>query len=142
MSTVSAAEAALIRADFEDTMNDTCQIGRRSKIVGTKDPNDGEFVYGASGTMNDTVSCGVDLGKSDEAQDGSAATVRDGTIRLPIGTTDVEDKDISGRNRIKVTHRYGTELDTAEVYAVEGKPRRGLTALVCNVSLVVGESRK
>jgi len=139
---LSTAELTSIRADAESTMFDTCQIGVKAKVVNTKSPNVGLFSWGADGSLGDSVSCGVNLGKSGEAKDGSAATLTDGVIRLPIGTTDYADKAVSSKHRIKVTYRHGVELDTAEFYSIEGEPRLGISALLCSVTRVVGESTK
>jgi hypothetical protein len=138
---ITTADITNMRSTAESTMLDTCQIGTKSPGSG-KSPNVGNWAWGADGALNGSVSCGVNLSKSREVNDGSAVTLTDGLIRIPDGTTDAFGNAVSGKHRIKVTHRFSTELDTDEIYAIVGEPSRGISATVCNVTRVVGETRK
>ena len=127
---VSAAEVTAIQSDFDNAMADTCQIGADTGTQSSysPDPDDPNWVYGG------TLACGVNTHRPEEALELGQATLTDATIRVPVGTT------VTGEDRVRVTKRHGSTLGTAEVYAVKGDPRRGISGLILNCLRVVGES--
>ena len=69
-----------------------------------------------------------------EVMDGSQAAPSDVEIRFPGGTT------VASKYRIKLTHRKGVALGTAEYYAVIGEPWVTLRHVVCNWRRLIGGS--
>ena len=82
---VSTAEVTAIRSAYDDVMADTCLLGSETAIGGTwtsPNANSGTWTYGTA-----EVSCGVNLGKSEESVDNGQSTLTDAAIRLPIDTS-------------------------------------------------------
>jgi len=126
---LGTVELAAMRSDVEETLLDTCQIGTEAEASGLE-PGADSWTY----DDESPVSCGFNASASKEVFDGSQATITDAVFRLPIGTA------VTSVNRLKLTHRQGVALDTAEEYALIGAPRRGLTALTVYGRRVVGSS--
>jgi hypothetical protein len=63
--------------------------------------------------------CGVSLVSAREIQASGEVPVIDANLRLPIAT------DVKETDRIRITHRYGTELDTPQDFTIEGPVLRG-----------------
>jgi len=99
-------------------MQDICMVQRYSAF---------EDAYGNPSpdyTDQPAISCGVDQSSPTELQGSGRVPEIDLSLRLPVGTV------IDPRDRIKVTHRYGLALATAEVYAIVGPVERGPSGLV------------
>jgi len=111
-----------IRADAVKTLWDTCVI----QVLTTARDDLGQPIK--TYTDGSAISCGVYLRSASDvsAAFGTAAQV-DATLRLPLTTTLTKD------DRVKVTHRQGIALTTAEIFEVVGEPRRGLSLLVADL---------
>ncbi len=123
---VQCLDLSLIQTHAEATMLDTCQIGQFTTPT-APDPS-ATYVYGSA------ITCGVNLHPRGEVAVAGGVTVADAEIRLPYAT------EITGKDRIKVTHKFGEALGTAEVYAVLGEPKCGLLGLVCLCRRLTGAS--
>lgn len=128
---LGTSELAELRAAAEDSMLDTCKVGTYSAGSQT-----GPDIAAPSYSYGSAIACGFDAGASDETDDGGQVTMTDAVIRLPIATT------VNGTDRIQLTHRHGEALGTAEYYRILGEPRRGVSALVCQVKRIVGSVRE
>ncbi len=130
MNPLSTTEIAALEADAEEIMFDTCKIANRvvDTTWGSEADDEPAFIFGSA------IACGVDQNPKGENTDGDQTPLIDAKIRLPAGTTIVQE------DRIQVTHRFGTALGTPEVYAVSEPPRVGVSATVVVCSLVAGES--
>ena len=116
----------------ELTMLDTCQILTRE--LGDTDP------YGFTAenwVVTNTSVCGVKEQTKGEALGSTEIVMIDAVLRLPLalqGTFDQTD-------RIKVTHRYGVELnDLALTYNIISGPERGISALTLKLQKVTDGS--
>ncbi|MCC6490678.1 MAG: hypothetical protein IT364_24545 [Candidatus Hydrogenedentes bacterium] len=119
-----------MRSTAVATFFDRCRVGTwagAKKATGPEPEDPAEYSYG------NALSCGFDAGSSDESDDGPQSTLTSATIRFPLGTV------IAGQDRIMLTQRTGEALAIPEYYAVIGEPRRGQTALVCNVERLTDE---
>lgn len=116
--TLSATQIAQMAATQADLMHDTCQIG--TYAAGTADA----FGHVPGGyTYATAIDCGFRWLSAKEvknAQDGTRLEA-DAELRLPTTTA------VTTRDRVKVTHRYGTDI-TDLVFEVAGLGRRGPSA--------------
>lgn len=126
-SVLPSAELSMLRAAAEYEMHDTCKIGSPSG-ADRGEPTKISYNYGSA------VACGFNSGTQSESSGGSEATLTPAIIRLPIGTI------LSSSSRLQITHRQGEVLSVPEIFAVIGEARRGMTALVTQVRMVVGNA--
>jgi hypothetical protein len=123
---LSAVDLANMRACQIAHMHDTCTILRytaTSDDYGLQNP-----LY----TPGWTVECGLELVSPDEQQDASFVPAIDAKIRLPLTLADVVDT----KDRIKITHRYGEELTTPQVFEIVGILKRGPTGFYLDLKAV------
>ena len=124
---LTAGEIADMRETAESSFMDACRIGAPSTPAWGSDPGGLTYTYGAA------EPCGFDPTPAGEVEDGTQTPLVDAKLRLPIGTV------ISELYRVSITARHGTAV-TAETYVVEGAPRRGPSALVCDLKRITGAS--
>lgn len=124
---VTIGDIVRLKAEAQGMFRDKCKVGVAT-FSDVHDPTSLAWSYGAE------LSCGFDASQSDETVDGAEATITDAVIRVPVGTS------VNADDRIKITVRNFATLGTPEIYAVVGAPRLGMTALLCNVKRVTGES--
>lgn len=130
MSYLGAAEITRMKAEAEDTMLDTCQIGVRTSGDFGDPSGTASYAYGSG------IACGVAKGGGAESDEGAQADISAVTIRLPMGTT------VSSKDRIKVTHRRGTALAADEYYSINGDPAGGTVALLVSATRLDGNSQR
>jgi len=119
MDAFSAAELAGLQATQVDSLMDTCLVQTWS---GSSADSYGQLVE--TWTDGDALACGYyPKGGREVPGPDAAPIVTDATVRLPLDTT------VDRRDRIKLTHRFGVELDTAEVFEIVQEPRRGPSGL-------------
>lgn len=113
---LTSAEIAHMKSASELYLPDTCVIQAYSASTDSAG-NPGTATYTAAGT----VSCRVVEGRTDEALEDTNVAMRVREIRFKQGArSNLEDE----RNRIKVTHRLGTALSTAQTYEIDGPYRQ------------------
>lgn len=71
-----------------------------------------------------STKCGLKMISPKEIQASGEVPVILGKLRLPLATI------VETRDRISVTHRYGTELAEPLIFDIEGPVERGPTGLV------------
>jgi len=123
MRDFTSAELTRMRSTQDAAMQDTCQVLVYSSAA------DGYGNPSPTYTAGDAIACGLELVSPSEKQASGDVPVIDARLRLPIDTT------IDERNRIQVTHRYGEELDTAQIFEIEGPVKRGPSGLVLDLRL-------
>jgi len=116
-----------MRDTQEGAMMDTCVRLRYG--AGTTD------AYGmpdVGWTEAEEYDCGLDVGKRDEMMDEAQVAGEFAVLRLPIDT------EISRLDRLRITKRFGVELDEDERidYEIVGEPRRGASGLILNIMRV------
>ena len=121
----SATQLSRMRATWTASLGDTCQIGTRTGTPDTYNEPVDSYSY-ATG-----VACGIEYTSSREVErdPGKIITI-DATLRLAHGTT------LSHRDRIKLTHRYGTALSTAQTFEVVGYPHEYVAGIVVDLQEV------
>ena len=122
---IDAGMLAAMRMAQADLMQDTCVVLRRTE--GAAD------VYGmptTSWTAGSPIACGVATHTRGEAMGRGEVPLADVVVRLPLTTA------IGELDRVRITHRHGTELSTAETFEMAGPPERGPSALVCRLKRV------
>lgn len=130
MSYLTAPEVTRMKAEAEETMLDTCQIGIRTSGDFSDPSGTASYSYGSG------IACGVSKGGGVESDEGAQVDIAAVTIRLPIGTT------VSSKDRIKVTHRKGTALAADEYYSINGDPAGGTVALLVSATRMEGNSQR
>lgn len=125
MRPLSTAELTRMRDTQDDAMGDTCQIGTLTETT-TNGYTSEAYSYGSA------LTCGFDASEDGEATDGTQTGITSAKIRLPLATT------VANTSRIRITHRNGAALATAQDYSVIGDPRRGPTCLTLDVQRVHG----
>lgn len=113
-------------------MPHTLQIGTSSTDGWGANDSADAWTYDAV----NTVKCNLFPGATTETTDGAEYTITDCDIVVPIGTS------VDRGNRLKVTHKFGAVLGTAEVYAIKGEPQDRTACLRMNCTRVLGNSRK
>lgn len=124
MRDFSAGELSRMRDVQESAMQDTCVVLAYSSSADA---------YGnptATYTAGSAISCGLELVDPDEEQASGEVPTIDARLRLPMGTT------IDERDRIRVTHRYGEALSSAQTFEIEGPVKRGPSGLVLDLRVV------
>lgn len=121
---LSANDLAAMRAVQETAMMDTCVVlTRKETSVNSFGLPDVRYVEG------EAIACGFNPKNTKNVLVGTNLAVTDGEFRLPLGTT------ISANDRIRLTHRYGSALASAQTYDVVGEPIQGPSAVVVYVRL-------
>lgn len=120
----TAGELARLQDTQDGAMQDTCVVCSYSAT------QDDWGNPSATYTDGDALACGFEHGAPDEIQESGDVPRIDGRLRLPLGTT------LDERDRVRVTHRYGVELTSAETYEVVGPARRGPSGLYVDLRLV------
>lgn len=128
MRPLSTEEFTRMRDTQGDAMGDTCQIGVLTETT-TNGHTAESYSYGTG------IACGFDARQDGESTDGTQTGITSATLRLPLSTA------VLDTSRIRVTHRNGAALATAEDYSVMGDPRRGPTCLTVDVRRVHGGRR-
>jgi hypothetical protein len=129
MTPFSPAELAAMRATQSGAMMDTCLIMRY--ISGVKD--EGNVPVNAWRT-GESVACGFNPAGGREVMEQTQVAIADAQVRLPISTT------LDSRDRIKITHRFGEQINQQPTYEVIGLPERGPSGLLLNLRLVTDGS--
>jgi hypothetical protein len=130
MTEVRAFDATILsrlRTTQESAMQDTCQIGAYDYVEDGYGNPTPQYTYGSA------LSCGFQHVRPREVQGSGEVPVIDARVRLPIATT------IDERDRVKITHRYGEALATAQVFDIVGPMERGPSGLQINLKLVTKE---
>ena len=125
MRQFSTDELARMQDTQESAMQDECQI-----LSYAQAGKDGWNRPLSDYPISDTVSCGFDATANKEVMDGTEVAITDARLRLPLGTA------LDNRDRILITHRFGSSLAEQPVYEIIGKPQRGPSGLVLNLTLV------
>lgn len=120
----TAAELTALETDQEAHMMDTCIIGSYHAVP------DGYGVPTATYRAGNPVICGFSENARREVQSRGEVVMVDAVLRLPVGTV------IDSRDRITITHRFGSELAFKPVYNIVGAPRLGASGLLLNLALV------
>lgn len=111
MRSLSSTELSRMRSHAEETFQDTCVI--QDYTAGAVDGLNQKAETWPDGS---TVSCGLRILKHREVLENSETELIDARIRLPIGTS------LDHRDKIKVTHRFGTALATPLIFRIVGEP--------------------
>ena len=126
MSAFSTDELEAMQATQESAMMDTCIVLEYS--AGAADEYGFPDPAWNGGSSYD---CGLDGGERRELLDETQVIEYDAVLRLPI------DAEISQVDRIRITHRFGVELDTAVDYEIVSEPRRGPSGLLVELRKVI-----
>jgi len=125
MDAFSADELSRMRAAQDAAMMDTCELydfgGGIVDVYGV--PGEAYVLQGSS-------ECGYDPNARIEVMEGTQVAITDAVLRLPIET------EVTNLSRVKITHRYGEELETKPLYSVIGEPRTGPSGLLLNLRTV------
>lgn len=119
---LTANDRAMMRGIQSDLYHDTCIVETYSAGSSDSWGLGGQPTY----TEGTSISCGFTPGRVREVMDNGQVIINEPKLRLPLTTT------VTNKDRIKVTHRWGTELATAEVYAIRGITR-GPSGLVLDL---------
>lgn len=125
MTVLSEAELAGMQATQVAAMMDQCELLIRTEVAADD--------YGmpvVRWLVSGTPMCGLDTKASREFRQAEAPYY-DARVRLAIDT------DISGVDRVRVTHRFGVALDEAVEYEVVGEAMQGPSGLVVMLRSVV-----
>lgn len=119
MDAFSTAELSSLQATQVESLQDTCVL--QSWSSGSAD------AYGQrveTWTDGAALACGYKpTGGREVWGVEDQPIIIDATVRLPIATV------VNRKDRVRVTHRFGVELDSAEVFEIIGEPRRGPSGL-------------
>lgn len=119
MDAFSTAELAGMQAAQEEGMMDTCVLQTWSSSA-----QDAFGQRREAWTDGDAIACGFNpKGGREVPGPEQAPILTDATVRLPIDT------EVDRRDRVKVTHRFGALLATAQVFEIVQEPRRGPSGL-------------
>lgn len=120
----TTAELTALETDQEAHMMDICTIGAYHAVP------DGYGIPTATYQAGAAVICGLNENVRQEVQSRGEVVTIDAVLRLPVGTA------IDSRDRITITHRFGSELTVKPVYNIIGSPRTGASGLLLNLALV------
>ena len=120
----TTGELAALETDQEAHMMDTCTIGVYHAVP------DGYGIPTPTYTAGNPTICGLNENVRQEVQSRGEVVMVDAVLRLPVGTA------VDSRDRITITHRFGTQLVTQPVYNIIGTPRTGASGLLLNLELV------
>jgi len=123
---LSETDLANMQACQVAHMHDTCVILKYTATSDDYGLNKPMYVPGL------TVECGLELVNPNEQQDASFVPAIDARLRLSIMLADV----LNPKDRIKITHRYGKELTTPQVFEIVGILRRGPTGFYLDLKAV------
>ena len=124
MHDFTTTELDRMQSTQESAMMCTCTVGAYSSTPDSYGNPSPSYAYGTA------IACGVQhIGPKEEQASGEVPVIN-AKLRLPIDTV------LDERDRIKVTHRFGAAPSTAQVFEIEGPPRRGPSGLVVDVRVV------
>ena len=132
MRALTSEERTNMQATQDSAMLDTCVLLTHSEGE-TDEYGISEDAFSASNPL----SCGFNDtpgGSFREVMQDAQVVMIDAQLRLPIDT------DVSHRDRIKITHRYGEPLASAPVFEIVGVPHRGPSGLLLKLRLVTDGS--
>lgn len=124
MNALTSGMVGRLQEIQEGHMMDSCKILAYSA---TEDEYNQKVPAFTAGTE---IICGVNFTRSREIQQEAEVIKTDGVIRLPIDTA------VTGRDRIRITKRFGVAVDEVD-YEIIGDPRRGPSGLLADVVQVV-----
>lgn len=114
-----------VRMAYEGVMGDACRILAYSAAVDEV----GQSV--ATYTAGDEVVCLFSPLSATESVRGTAtASTIVGKLRVPLGT------EVTRRDRVRITKRFGVVESDPSEYAVEGEPRETAGFLSCDLRQV------
>lgn len=113
----------------EETMFDTGQVLKYSSPG-----NDAYRIPGKSWTAQTAIKCGYTMGAPAELMVKSSVPFRKSKVRVPLGT------EVESRDRFRLTHRNGRELDPTIDFKIIGDPLQGIGNLVLYVEQVTDGS--
>lgn len=126
MTKFSTAELGGLQAAQESAMQDTCIILEfepgSADDYGIPDP-----VWNAG----ESYDCGLDGRARREYMGEAQVEEYDAILRLPI------DAEVEQTDRIRITHRFGVELDDSVDYEIVAAPRRGPSGLLVTLKKVI-----
>jgi len=118
MNAFSADELTAMQDTQESAMMDTCVLMRYSEAM--------DAINHAVPTWTDgqTSECGLDMREGEERiGDGRVIVKWEARLRLPINTT------LDLRDRIRITARFGSPLNTPIVYQIVSPVQQGPSGL-------------
>lgn len=124
MRVLTATELSRLQTTQQGSLPDTVVVQAYSSVADS---------YGNPApayTDQAAIAGGLRLLTPREVQRSGEVPVIDAELRLPI------DAALDARDRIKVTHRYGTVLATPWVFEIIAPVRRGSSGLVVNLRWV------
>jgi hypothetical protein len=127
MRSFTTTELTRMQSSQETAMQDTCQVLAYSSTTDAYNNPVPTWTPGAA------IACGLEHLDPEEVQDTGLVPLIEARVRLPLDTA----LDALGRDRIRVTHRYGAALVTAQEFEIVGPPRRGPSGLVVDLHTVV-----
>jgi hypothetical protein len=120
----SAGELAAMQATQEAHMMDTCVIQ-----VFTAGARNAAGIKAVSYVDGSAIACGFHIKTVADQLEATKVKTTKPELRLPLATV------VTGKDRIKLTHRYGVAI-TAEIYQIVGEPKRGPSGLVLELERV------
>lgn len=127
MRVFTPTELSRLQAAQESAMQDTCTIQVYSSMLDA---------YGNPKPVHRDAyesECGLEHLDPVEVQATGAVPIIDAKLRLPLDT------ELDVRDRIKITHRFGVELLTPQIFEIAGPPERGPSGLVLSLKVVDDE---
>lgn len=128
MMPFSGGELDGLRATQEGSMLDTCEL--LGYVAGGRD--DHNLPTPGAWDLVATSRCGFDPGAGDEVLEAAEVATSEASLRLPYSAASSLDR----LSRVRVTHRYGQELGSPQLFEVVGLPEVGPTGLVVNLRRV------
>jgi head-tail adaptor len=123
---LSAADLERLRADYEATFQDACEIGTESEGEGATGQVKLTWSYGPE------IPCGFDpTGGAKRVESGATPSESLARVRL------AHDVAVTSRSRIRVTRRYGSILNEPLVFDLAGPPQIGPAGVVCPLKVAV-----
>jgi len=127
MRAFTTDELDRLQSTQESAMQDTCAIQTYSSM------KDG---YGNPKPVYQDAyesECGLEHLDPAEVQATGQVPIIDAKLRLPLDT------ELDERDRIKITHRFGVELATPQMFEIDGPPEWGPSGLVLSLKAVDDE---
>lgn len=127
MRAFTTDELTRMQTTQESAMMDTCVVMAYSSM--TDDYGNPKPVY----TDTYESECGLEHLNPAEVQATGEVPIVDARLRLPIDT------ELDERDRIKITHRFGAELDIPQTFEIAGPVERGPSGLELSLRIVDDE---
>lgn len=124
MRVLTVTEISRMQTTQQGSLHETVVVQRYSSVADS---------YGnPTPTYTDqaAISGGLRFMTPREVQRTGEVPIIDAELRLPISTV------LDDRDRIKITHRYGTALAIVWVFELVAPPKRGPSGLVCQLRWV------